>query len=115
MENQETLDLTEDLVAAVEEPNETKSMTDLMNVAYKDLTEDEKEYLISALKTRNNELEKIIKQAFNENKRINKLRDMNLTLMEDTLTFIKTEVGQCLGSVSLAIKNMEREVKNHGN
>lgn len=124
MEEKENLDLTEDLVAPVEECNyegkhmeapETRSAMDLINIAYEDMTEDERKYLISALKMRNKELDTITKKAFEENRRLNEIRRKDLTLMEDTLTFIKTEVGQCLGSVSLAIKNMEREVTKYGN
>lgn len=122
MEHDENLDLTEDLVSPVcecENHNgpapETRSAIDLEKVAYEDMTEDERKYFISALKMRNKELDTITKKAFEENRRINELRKRDLTLMEDTLTFIKTEVGQCLGSVSLAIKNMEREVQKYGN
>ena len=126
MEQDENLDLTEDLVSPVygcgkhaKEENgpapETRSAIDLENVPYEEMTDDERKYFISALKMRNKELDAITKKAFEENRRINELRHKDLTLMEDTLTFIKTEVGQCLGSVSLAIKNMEREVQKHGN
>lgn len=119
MENQENLDLTEELVTAVEDQKnstqETRSALDLMNVEYEKMTEDERKYFISALKMRNKELDEIAKKAFTENRRLNEIRNKDLTLMEDTLTFIKTEVGQCLGAVSLAIKNIEREVTKYGN
>jgi len=118
MEQNETLDLTEELVNSVEEPV-TRSAMDLENVPYEEMTDDERKYFISALKMRNKELDAMVKKAFEENKKLNQswldIRHKDLTLMEDTLTFIKTEVGQCLGSVSLAIKNMEREVQKHGN
>lgn len=124
MEEKENVDLTEELVSPVcdcgcEHPNgpapETRSAMDLMNINYEDMTEDERKYFISALKMRNQELDTIAKKAFEENRRLNEIRRKDITLMEDTLTFIKTEVGQCLGSVSLAIKNMEREVTKYGN
>lgn len=123
---EENIDATEELMVSTcecgkhaKEENgpapETRSAIDLENVDYEDMTEDERKYFISALKMRNKELDTIAKKAFEENRRINELRRQDLTLMEDTLTFIKTEVGQCLGSVSLAIKNMEREVQKYGN
>lgn len=117
---EENVDLTEELMSPVEgkhmqEEKQTRSAMDLMNEDYENMTDDERKYFISALKMRNQELDTITKKAFEENRKINELRRKDLTLMEDTLTFIKTEVAQCLGSVSLAIKNMEREVQKYGN
>ena len=111
------MDLTEELVTPVNgpAPEETRSAMDLMDINYEDMTDDERKYFISALKMRNHELDEIAKKAFAENRKIQELRNKDLRLMEDTLTFIKTEVAQCYGSVTLAIKNMEREVRGNGN
>lgn len=118
------IDLTNELVNPVEGPNgpapeETKisvrSAMDLLEVPYEEMTDEEKKYFISALKMRNNELDEISKKAFEENRRLREARNRDLKIMEDTLTFIKTTVGNSLGSVSLAIKNMEREVNKYGN
>ena len=118
------IDLTNELVNPVEGPNgpapeETKmsvrSAMDLLEVPYAEMTDEEREYFISALKMRNNELDEITKKAFEENRKLREARNRDLKIMEDTLTFIKTTVGNSLGSVSLAIKNMEREVNRYGN
>lgn len=122
MPENENVDLTEELVREVgpnipapeESPKmeaPTRSAMDLMNVQYEDMTEDERKYFISALKMRNKELDEVVKSAFEENRKLRETRNTNLKLMEDTLTFIKTNLGNCYGSVGLAIKNMEREVK----
>lgn len=120
MPENENMDLTEELVKEVEPvietpkmevPKPTRSAMDLMNVQYEEMTEDEKKYFISALKMRNQELDNVVKSAFEENRNLRNTNNSNLKLMEDTLTFIKTSIGNCYGAVSLAIKNMEREVK----
>lgn len=134
MPENENMDLTEELVVPVEKvkealeekkerikyyeeppkmevPKPTRSAMDLMDVQYEEMTEDEKKYFISALKMRNQELDNIVKSAFEENRKLRSTNNSNLKLMEDTLTFIKTSIGNCYGAVSLAIKNMEREVK----
>ena len=116
MPENENIDLTDELVQPVEEEtlieeNPTRSAMDLMNVKYEEMTEDEKKYFISALKMRNQELDNITKSAFEENRKLREAHNTNLKLMEDTLTFIKTAVGNAYGAISLAIKNMEREVK----
>lgn len=114
MNPEEPINATEELVTPVETPIENKevrSALELEKVPYNEMTEDEKEYFISALKMKCSELDGLIKRMFEENKRLKETNNKNLALMEDTLTFIKTTVGNSLGSVSLAIKNMEREVK----
>jgi hypothetical protein len=116
MEPNNSIDCTEELVNPHgPAPEETRSAMDLMNVKYEDMSENERKYFISALKMRNKELDGIAQRAFEENRKLQLARNKDLRIMEDTLTFIKTEVGQCLGSVSLAIKNIEREVQKHGN
>ena len=116
----ENMDLTEELVRGVETVEQTvipematptRSAMDLMNVPYDEMTEDEKRYFISALKMKFEELDSVAKRAFEENRKLREVRNTNLKLMEDTLTFIKTSLGNCYGAVSLSIKNMEREVK----
>lgn len=110
--DEENLDATNELVTPVEENvQELRPIQVLMEVPYAELTEEEKEYLISGLKVRNQELDRITQQTFKEVQKIKQTQDADLAKIEDTLTFIKTEVGQCLGAVSLAIKNIEREVR----
>lgn len=119
MPKKENIDLTDELVreveataeetAVMEEP--TRGLAELIDVAYEDMTEDERKYLISALKMKATELDEITKRAFEENRKIREAASTNLRLMEDTLTFIKTSIGNCYGAVNLSIKNIEREVK----
>ena len=42
---------------------------------------------------------------------LRRTREKDLKIIGDTLTFIKTNVGNSLGAISLAIKNVEREVQ----
>lgn len=118
MPENENMDLTEELVRGVEptetpkmEAAPTRSAMDLMNVNYEEMSEDERKYFISALKMRNQELDSVVKSAFEENRKLRDTNNANLRLMEDTLTFIKTTIGNAYGAINLAIKNMEREVK----
>lgn len=117
----EPTDRTEELMKSVEKPetiiseNEdecnTRSFEELMTVNYDNMTDDERKFMFSALKVKMQELDNIVKKAFEENRRVRDVNNTNLKLMEDTLTFIKTSVGNTYGAISLAIKNMEREVK----
>ena len=140
MPENENVDLTEELVVPVEEleriskekkerikyyeefPEESpkmetpiRSAMDLMDVPYSEMTEEEKEYFISALKMRNTELDEIAKKAFEENRRLRESRRRELNIVEDSLTFIKNATGNNYAAVCLAIKNLEREVTKYGN
>lgn len=121
-ECRECIDATEELVQSVEpkhmaevETEPIRTIGELMSVAYEDMTENERKYFISALKMRNQELDNIAKSAFEQVNRQKMLRDKDLRALEDTLTFIKATAANNLGSITLAIKNAEREVKNNGN
>lgn len=115
--DENTVDCTEELVKSCEPCEEactcehSRSLNELMDEKYEALKEHEKEYLISALKVKLNEVNRIAEKAFDENRKIKEARQHDLRLMEDTLTFIKTTIGNAYGSVSLAIKNMQMEVK----
>ena len=120
MPENENIDLTDELVKEVEpvqmeipqmEATPTRNAIELMKVPFDEMTEDEKRYFISASKMKIEELDAIAQKAFEENRKLREVHNANLKLMEDTLTFIKTSVGNCYGAISLAIKNMEREVK----
>lgn len=119
MEPNETIDATEELMTeivenAVEEM-QVRPVEVLVNVPYEELTEDEKKYLISALKTKNNELDSLAKRVMQNTETLRKLFDQDINKVEDTLTFIKTTAQQSYATVLLAIKNLEREVRTHGN
>lgn len=115
---EEKIDFTDELVIPVEcceEEANVRELTELMHLDINEMSEAEVRYVINALKIKNDEYNKIIESQYNRYRKLNEARDKDLKLMEDTLTFIKTEITQCLGAVSLAIKNMEREVMKHGN
>lgn len=121
-ECRECIDATEELVQSVEpkhmaevETEPIRTIGELMSVAYEDMTENERKYFISALKMRNQELDNIAKSAFEQVNKQKMLRDKDLRALEDTLTFIKATAANSLGSITLAIKNAEREVRNNGN
>ena len=118
------VDLTNELVTPVEGPNgpapeETRmsirSAMELMDVPYTEMSDEEREYFISALKMRNTELDEIAKKAFEENRRLRESRRKELNMVEDSLSFIKNATGNNYAAICLAIKNLEREVTKYGN
>lgn len=125
LEIEEPVDATEELVAPAEEtacacececgckcePQESRNIAELMNVDVNDMTESEIKFLISGLKMRNEEINKIAENAFAENRKLREARARDLKLVGDTLTFIKTTVANALTATTLAIKNLEREVQ----
>ena len=117
---EENLDLTDELVCpanwddTISEGHNMapmRSALDLENVEYDDMTEDERRYFISALKMKSSEMQKLTEDLFKQIKEQKQINEHNIKLAEDTLTFIKSTVTNALGSVSLAIKNMERGVR----
>lgn len=115
----EPVDATEELMNtivenAVEEM-QVRPTEVLVNIPYEELTEDEKKYLISALKTKNSELDSLAKRVIQNTETLKKLFDQDINKVEDTLTFIKTTAQQSYATILLAIKNLEREVRTHGN
>lgn len=114
---EKNIDMTEELMDAVEmeEVDTTRNVSELLELNFSELTEQEKEYLISALKVKNNELDTLVKSTFKE---LDKMRAKAINQEEalrNTLSFIKTNVGNSYGAISLAIKHIEREVMNNGN
>lgn len=116
------VDATEELVTSVEEtacaceeckcePQESRNIAELMSMSINDMTKGEIEFLISGLKMRNEEVNKIAENAFAENRKLREARARDLKLVGDTLTFIKTTVANALTATTLAIKNLEREVQ----
>lgn len=114
---EENLDLTDELVCAVNEDSAEqncapiRSAVDLENVEYDDMSEDERRYFISALKMKSSELHKMTQDLFKQIENLRKEKEHNIRVAEDTFAFIKSTVTNALGSVSLAVKNHERGVK----
>ena len=118
MDPENNIDATQELVKCCEEPQNTpepveemKTLDELSQIAFVDLTDTDKKQLITGLKNKVFQLDHLSKKLFEENNKLKIKNNENIKLMEDTLTFIKTTVGNAYGSLNLAIKNMEREVK----
>ncbi|MCQ2968513.1 MAG: hypothetical protein MJ191_00050 [Clostridium sp.] len=103
----EDIDMTEELV----EPVNQSCIRDLNEVAYEELTEEEKKGLIAALKLKCNSLDNIAQQAFENNKRIEETYKNKLRKIEDALTFIRTQSRQSTMTIDLVIRELEREVR----
>ena len=123
MDENEKFDATDELVTpmtapeieAEEKTEGIRTMLELASVNYEDMSDMERRYYISGLRVKCKELDEISKKAFAENRKLRERREKELGIIADTLTFIKSTVGNSLGSISLAIKNVESEVKRNGN
>ena len=109
------IDATEELVKQVEEVTDIRPVKELVDVPYGELTEEEKEYLISALKVHCQEREKMTQRALKEADRLKQIHQRELQKIAGTLTFIKSVAVDHASTITLAIKDIEREVNNNGN
>jgi hypothetical protein len=119
MPEEATVDCTEELVRPCEvtdgsckcEAPESRNLNELISMSINDMTKGEIEYLISALKVKAEETDKIAQRAFEENRKLREARAKDLRTMEDTLTFIKSITANNYNAICLAIKSMQMEVK----
>lgn len=109
------IDATEELVKQIEEVTEIRSIEELIEVPYAELTEQEKEYLISGLIVRCNEREKMTQRALKEADRLKQIHQRELNKIADSLTFMKSLAVNHASTIALAIKNIESEVNQYGN
>ena len=109
------IDATEELVKQIEEVTEIRPIEELIEVPYAELTEQEKEYLISGLIVRCNEREKMTQRALKEADRLNQIHQRELNKIANSLTFIKSLAVNHASTIALSIKDIEREVNNNGN
>ena len=117
--NNEIIDATEDLMNeivedAVEEM-QVRPVEELIKIAYEELTEDEKKYLISALKVKNDELDRLTKRIMENNRKVADEFNKTIDKIETTLTFIQDAAKNNAVTIALAVKNIEREVRGDGN
>lgn len=112
---EQEIDATEELVKQVEEVTDIRPVKELVNVPYEELTEEEKEYLISALKMHCQEREKMTQRALKESDRLKQIHQQELNKIANTLTFIKSLAIDHASTITLAIKDIEREVNHNGN
>ena len=119
---EEPIDATEELVTSVEEtacaceeckcePQESRGLAELMTMNINDMTKGEIEFLISGLKMKNEEINKIAENAFTENRKLREARAKDLREVASTLNFINSILVNATTTVTLAIKGLEREVK----
>lgn len=119
---EETIDATEELVTSVEEtacaceeckcePQESRNLAELMTMSINDMTKGEIEFLISGLKMKNEEINKIAENAFTENRKLREARAKDLREVSGTLNFINSILVNATTTVTLAIKGLEREVQ----
>lgn len=119
---EEEIDLTEELVTPVKEtacaceeckcePQESRNLAELMTMSINDMTKGEIEFLISGLKMKNEEINKIAENAFTENRKLREARAKDLREVASTLNFINSILVNATTTVTLAIKGLEREVQ----
>ena len=113
-----TIDATDELMNeivedAVEEM-QIRSVEELINVPYEELSEDEKKYLISALKVKNDELDRLTKRIMENNKKVAAEFNKTIDKIESTLEFIQEASKTNAVTIALAVKNIEREVRGDG-
>lgn len=109
------IDATEELVKQVDEVTDIRPVKELVDIPYEELTEEEKKYLISALKVHCQEREKMTQRALKEADRLKQIHLQELNKIADSLTFIKSVAVNHASTITLAIKNIEREVNHNGN
>ena len=112
---EQEIDATNELMNSVEEVTDIRPVKELVDVPYEELTEEEKEYLISALKVHCQEREKMTQRALKEADRLKQIHQQELNKIANTLTFIKSLAIDHASTIALAIKDIEREVNNNGN
>ena len=117
--NNETVDATEDLMAEVVE-NAVEEMVirpveELINIPYEELSDAERKYLISALKVKNDELDRLTKRIMENNKKVAAEFNKTIDKIESTLEFIQEASKTNAVTIALAVKNIEREVRGDGN
>lgn len=110
-----TDELMNEIVEDAVEKMQIRPVEELMQVAYKELTEEEKEYLISALKVKNDELDRLTKRIMENNKKVANEFNKTIDKIETTLDFIQDAAKNNAVTIALAVKNIEREVRGDGN
>lgn len=109
------IDATEELVNPVEEVTDIRPVKVLLDIPYEEYTDKEKEYVVSALKMKCQEYEKLAEKAFKEIDRIKQIHQQELNKIANSLTFIKSSAVNHASTIALAIKDLEREVNQYGN
>ena len=117
--NLEPVDSTDELVNevvenAVEEM-QIRPIEVLKDIPYEELTDTERKYLIAGLKAKNEQLDEIFRRSTENNRKVIKMFNDDITKIEDAFEFIQTISTVATKTINLTIKNVEREVREHGN
>ena len=117
--NLEPVDSTDELVNevvenAVEEM-QMRPIEVLKEIPYEELTDAERKYLIFGLKAKNEQLDEIFRRSTENNRKVIKMFNDDITKIEDAFEFIQTISMVATKTINLTIKNVEREVREHGN
>lgn len=117
--NLEPVDGTDELVNkvvenAVEEM-QIRPIDVLKDIPYEELTDEERKYLIAGLKAKNEQLDEIFRRTTENNRKVIKMFNDDITKIEDAFEFIQTLSVMSTKTINLVIKNVEREVREHGN
>lgn len=117
--NNEIIDASEELMTGVVETAveemQIKSIEDLKKIPYDDLTEEEKQFLITGLMVKNDQLDEMYRKEVENKKRVINIFNKEINKIEDTFEFIRDITKNNFLTIDLAIKNLEREVREHGN
>lgn len=117
--NLEPIDSTDELVNEVVEnaieEMQIRPIEVLKDIPYEELTDKERKYLIAGLKAKNKQLDEIFKRTTENNKKVIKMFNNDITKIEDAFEFIQTISMVATKTINLTIKNVEREVREHGN
>ena len=117
--NLEPVDGTDELVnevveTAVEEM-QIRPIEVLKEIPYEELTDTERKYLIAGLKIKNEKLDETFRRTTENNRKVIKMFNDDITKIEDAFEFIQTISMVATKTINLTIKNVEREVREHGN
>ena len=117
--NLEPVDVTDELVNEVVEnvveEMQVRPIEVLKEIPYEELTDAERKYLIAGLKAKNEQLDEIFRRSTENNRKVIKMFNDDITKIEDAFEFIQTISMVATKTINLTIKNVEREVREHGN
>lgn len=115
----QAVDCTDELMNQVVEEEidkmQIRSVEELKQVPYNELTEEEKQFLISALMVKNDELDNMINRTRENNRKVIEMFNKEINKIEEAFELVRETSRQNYIMTDLIIKNLEREVREHGN
>lgn len=110
-----TDELVNEVVENVVEEMQMRPIEVLKEIPYEELTDAERKYLIAGLKVKNEQLDEIFRRTTENNRKVIKMFNNDITKIEDAFEFIQTISMVATKTINLTIKDVEREVREHGN